>query len=246
MSTQASIIIAGALGLIGKVDPEETPGAQMMADGLRRLNLMMGTWGLQGLTIPASTRQVFPLVAGKGGPSNPYTMGPGGDFTVAARPSALLSASVVLAASTPTVEVPLAPYTDEMYNAVAIKDLSNSLPTGYRYQPTFAGGLGTFILWPVPNTALNSVALYWLAELGLFASLTAAYDLPSGAEEAVEYNLAVRLAKVYMVPLATIPDVKEIAQSSLAAYRRSNVQMIDLSNDFCINQRSGYNILIGS
>lgn len=245
MSTTASIIVTGALGLIGKIDPEETPGAAMLADGLRRLNLMMGTWGLQGLTIPASTRQVFPLVAGKGGPANPYTMGPGGDLNTV-RPSDIASGAVVLNTSVPPVEVALTPYTEDAYNAIAIKSLSNSQPTGFRYKATFAGGLGTLLLWPVPDNTVNSLALYWMAQLGLFTSLTASYDLPEGSEEAVEYNLAYRLSKVYTVPLATIADVKDVAVSSLAAYRRSNVQMSDLENDFCVNRRGGYNINTGT
>lgn len=244
MSTSAAIIVTGALSLLGKIDPEETPGAAMLTDGMRRLNLMLGNWGLQGLTIPASTRQVFPLVAGKGGPSNPYTMGVGGDFDTTS-PTEILSAALVLGTPTPTTEVGLTPYTEDAYNAIAIKELRNSQPTGYRYKATFAGGVGALFLWRVPDTTLNSLALYWIARLGQFTSLVAAYDLPDGMDETVEYNLALRLAKVYSVPLATIEDVKDIAQSSLAAYRRSNVQMSDLSNDFCMDRRGGFDIQTG-
>lgn len=245
MSTTAATIIAGALGLIGKVDPEETPGAAMMADGFRRLNLMMGSWSTQGLTIPVTTRQVFPLVAGKGGPSNPYTMGPNGNFNTT-RPQALTYAALILGASLPSiVEVPLSPYTEDGYNALPIKELQNAQPTGIYYSDTFAGGLGTVQLWPVPNTTLNTLALTWKQQLGLFTSLTASYDLPEGGDEAVEYQLALRLTRVYSVPLGVLEELKQIAGPSFDAFQRSNVEIVDLSNDFAVNARSAYNINTG-
>ena len=58
--------------------PGETISAADAADAFRRLNAMMGGWMIQPLTIPVTERLVFPLTANKGGPSNPYTIGPGG------------------------------------------------------------------------------------------------------------------------------------------------------------------------
>lgn len=244
-ATTANTIITGALQLLGVVDPEETPTAAMLADGLRRLNMMMGSWTTQSLTIPTVNREVFDMTADKGGPDDPYTIGPGGDFDTT-RPLTLEGAGLLLNASDPPVEIPLAVITDDAYQLTQIKDLSNVLPTQVYYNPTFAGGLGTIILWPVPNTASNSLVLYRKYQLGLFTSATAGYDLPEGAAEPIEYQLALRLAGTWN--RGRVPDdVREIARTSFSTFKRSNYKLVDLPQDPILsNRRFGYNIQTGT
>ncbi len=251
MSTSAAIICTGALGLVGAVDPEDTIGAAMMADAFRRLNLMMGSWSLQDFTSPVDEREVFPMIAGKGSPANPYTVGPGGDCNTT-RPAALSGAGLLLNASAPVpVEIPRAVLTDAAYQNLRVKDLQSTLFTSVYYNPTFAGGLGSLFLFPVPNNTLNSIVLYRPAQLGLFTSLTASYDLPEGAEEPIEYNLARRLLSVYSVPLETKADILSLAASSLAIYKRSNVNLADQAIDPIFlpggrgRRQGGYSILTG-
>lgn len=244
MSTTAAIIVKGALQLVGVIDPEETPTNAQAQDGLRRLNMMLGQWALKGTTIPASARQVFAIVAGKGSTTNPYTMGPTGDLVTTPRPLAILGAGLILGTPAPLVEVPLAVFTDNGWNGLAIKDLPSTQPTGVYYQPTYASGLGTLNLWPVPTITVNSLALYWKQPIANFANVTASYDLPQGADEPIEYGLAVRLARVYGAPLD--PSMVVLAAGSLSTYKASNVEMSDLSQDFTPNARPGYNINTGA
>ncbi len=250
MSTSAAVICTGALGLVGAVDPEDPIGPAMMADAFRRLNGMMGQWSLQDFTIPVIAREVFPIIAGKGSPANPYTVGPGGNCNTT-RPAALVGAGLLLNASIPPVEIPRGVLTDAAYQNVRIKDLPNTLFTDVFYDPTFAGGLGSLHLYPVPDNTLNSIVLYRPAQLGLFASLTGAYDLPEGADEPIEYNLARRLLSVYSVPLQAKADILTLAASSLAIYKRSNVNLSDQPIDPIFlpggagRRRGGYSILTG-
>ena len=249
MSTTAAIICTGALELFGIVDAEDQPEAWQMAGAFRRLNLMMGTWATQPLTIPTIAREVFPVVAGKGSTANPYTVGPGGDFDTS-RPLALEGVGLLLApmGSAPPVEIARATLTPTMYQLfISIKDLTSSLFTNAYYKPT--SPLGRLYLWPVPNESVNSVALYRLLQLVKFTSLTAAYDLPEGTEEAIEYNLARRLLDVYTVPIDRAQNVLDLARTSLATYKRSNTRMVDQPIDpmFTPNNRSGgYNIDTGN
>lgn len=223
MATTAATIIRGALETIGVVGEGQTLSAAQAADGLRRLNVMLGSWGIQSGTIPVVAREVFNLVAGQ----SSYTIGPGGDFNTA-RPELedLVGGGVILTASTPTTEMGRAIYSDAMYQSLAVKGLSNGLLTGLYYSPTFP--LGTIRPWPIPDTATNTLALYLRKPLTTFTSEVASYELPPGAAEAIEYNLALRLCGPYSVPID--PDVKAIAKSSLAIYKRSNYRLLDLAS----------------
>lgn len=250
MSTTGNIICRGALELLGVVDPEDTPAPAMMAGAFRRLNLMIGSWSLQRLTIPVVGRDVFPIVSGKGSTTNPYTVGPGGDLDTT-RPASLDGVGLLLApvGSAPAVEIVRAQLTDDMYQFLAIKDLANSLFTNAYYNATFAGGLGTLYLWPVPNENVNQIALYRAQQLVQFTTPTAAYDFPEGADEAVEYNLAKRLLDVYAVDAQRKMNVLDLAKTSLAIYKRSNTTIVDLPCDqmFTPNDRKGgYNIDTGN
>lgn len=247
MSTTATTICIGALELLGVIDPEDSPAPAMLAGAFRRLNMMIGSWSLQPLTIPVVAREVFPIVSGKGGTNTPYTIGPGGDFNTT-RPAKLDGVGLILApvGGSSAVEMVRAQLTDDMYQFLAIKDLPNSLFTYAYYNATFP--LGELSLWPVPNQSVNSIAIYRLQPLAPFTSQAAAYDFPEGADEAVEYNLARRLLSVYSVDAQKKADVIELAKSSLAIYKRSNTELTDVPCDPMFTPsgfQGGYNINTG-
>lgn len=213
------------------------------------LNRMVGNWAQQALTIPAVVRDVFPLVAGKGGPSNPYTIGIGGDLNTAKPPnqSSITGVGQLLNQSiTSITEIPCAYYTDDGYQAIQIKELPNGLFTGLYYNPVFTAGFGSINLWPVPNIGINSLVLYSQKALTRFTSLTALYIVPDGYEEALVYNLARRIAKPWGGTLDS--DLVQMATNSLATIKRSNVKMADMPNDYAqmSDLRYGYNVNVGN
>lgn len=231
-ATTASTIVRGAFETIGVLGEGQTLDSAKGADGFRRLNLMIRSWSLQNLTIPVTVREVFDLVALQGGPTNPYTIGDGGDFDTDRPPTqnALQGAGLILTSSDPDVEIPRAIFTDAMWQAIQIKDLQSGgsgVPTGVYYNPTFP--LGSIYLWPIPSTGDNDLALYLRKPLVAFPDQTTSVDLPDGVEEAMEYNLAVRLCGPYSVPMDD--DVRAMARSTLAIYKRANYHLRDLSQD---------------
>lgn len=238
-------LITRALKTIGVLAAGDTPGGYMITDSFLDLNEMMGSLAIQPQTIPVVTREVFTLTAGRGGTTDPYTIGPGGDFNTS-RPADIESAGLLLNSSTPAVEVPRAVLTDEAYQAIAIKDLASSLFTGVYYSQTFASGLGEINLWPVPNIATNSLVLYRSEQLSTFTNLTATYYVPNGYAEMLRYQLAVRLAMVFQKPVSD--GLERMASLSLANVKRANNKIFDLPTDPALtsNQRYGYNILTGS
>ncbi len=245
MSTTANTIITNAYNMVGLIDPEETPSAAMAQSGLYWLNLMLGSWSLQDLTKPFNNREVFALTANKGGPSLPYTIGPGGDFNTT-RPASLTGAGLILGSSSPLIEMPRALLTDDAWQQIQVKDLSNALFTDVYYNPTFAGGLGTINLWPVPNTAANSLVIYRDQQLALTMTLTSTYELPEGSDEPITTNLAMRLAMAWQVPVSN--DLRLLASTSLGVFKRSNLKLTDLPTDPALtaDNRYGYNIQTGT
>ena len=151
--------------------------------------------------------------------------------------------------STGVVEIPVAVLTDTAWQAIQIKSLTSTLFTVCYYNPTFAAGLGTINLWPIPTVSTNSLVLYRQQQLTQFVSLTANYDIADGYEEALAYGLARRLITPYGVNDAqTVEDVRDMAATSLGNIKRANTKLADLSTDPALvrDPRGGYNIITGT
>ena len=241
----ANDIVTGAMELLGAYAPGESIPSSDMLMGFRRLNMMMRSWMIQPLTIPVVTRVAFPLTANKGGPGNEYTIGPGGDFDTIRPATGFTSVGLLLGGTTPPVEMPRAILTDDGWAGIQVKTLSSPLFTSLYYNPTFTTGLGSINLWPIPDNALHQVVLYFAQQISEFADLTTQYIFSPGYEEAIEYNLAVRLAAPF--GMAISGDVATMAIRSLANIKRANTKLTDLPVDPALtrDQRAGYNIVSG-
>lgn len=246
-STSARAIITDAFLTLGVFEPGEALSSADANFGFQRLQTMQSAWKLQPLTSPTNIRQTFPIVAGKGSSTNPYSVGPGGDInTVKPVANELTGWGLILGGTTPGVEVPRPMMTDDAYQAIQVKDLTNVLFTGAYYNPTYASGLGTLFLWPVPDNSNNTLVLYRNQSIVNVVSLDASYDLPEGYFDALSYNLAVRLAKPYGQQIT--PDLDGLARQTLAVVKRANVRLTDLQTDPALthDKRGGYNILTGT
>lgn len=215
----------------------------------RSANRMLSQWSTRGeYFIPVVSRNAFAMTSNKGGPSNPYTIGPGGDWDINRPPNqnALQAANLILTSTTPNVRVPLGIYTDQAYDANQLPDMGNTQPTGLYYNNAYAAGLGSIFLWPVPTVNYNEIELFLNQYLAQFADNTTAYDFPEGAEDAVTYQLMLRLQGPYGKQV--LPEQSRQAQMAISAFKRANAKMKDLMNDayFGIGRRTLYNIQTGS
>lgn len=247
-SVTANTLIDDAFGILNVFLPGESVPANDAQRARRLLNRMLSQWRQRDLYIPIQSRERFDTVADQGGPDNPYTIGPTGDWVTARPPNqnSIVAANLILTSTDPEVRVPLGLFTNDAYNANKIPDLSNTQPTGLYYNPTYSSDLGTVNLWPVPSTSTNDIELFILKPLVDFADLSTSYDLPDGADDALMYALAYRLSGPYGRTMAA-SDV-ELMRASLSAYRRSNVQLSELANDAQLFQyrRTLFNINTGS
>lgn len=215
----AQALIGGALDLVGAKAANETLGATDGIDGLRRLNAMVGRWRTQNLLVQTIARIEHPITANDGS----YTIGATGNVAIT-RPLALDDVRLL---TSDDVETPLDCLTQQRYNAITDKTQTGSIPTAYFYQPTLP--TGTLSVWPVPTDDTYSLAIYYPAYLSTFAALTTEYTVTAGTTEALEYNLAVRLATPYGKPIP--PEVAAIAQNALADLKRLNTPLVELSMD---------------
>lgn len=240
----AETLIDGAFDLIQVTTPGESITNADAQDALRRLNQMINGWSNLPLTFPFTDRDVFTVSANVG----TYSIGPGGDFDTI-RPTSIVGAGLLLNGSSPPVEIPRGLMTDDMYEALQVKTLTSNLWTDVYYNPTYSGGLGQIILWPIPTTGVNGCVLYRGDQIQGFANLTAEYDFPPGYADALEYNLAARLLTPYNVadPLVR-SDIVQGAAKYLSMIKVANVKPSDLGMDPGLTQdrRYAYNILTGS
>jgi hypothetical protein len=240
----ATSLITSALDSLGVYGVGEQSSAADLADGLRRLNAMLSSWAIQPLTIPVVAREEFIPTANVG----TYTIGPSGDFDTI-RPTRIQTANLLLNSATPPIEVPCGILTEQAYQALQNKDQTSTQWTQVYYDPTFTtGGLGTISLWPIPTTAANYLVLYFQQPLVEFANLTSTYQIPPGYEEALVYNLAVRLAGPHSMRVPD--DIRQLAVQSRATIKRQNMPVAELGNDMAsigdTGRKYGYNIVTGN
>lgn len=241
MSTSALSIITDAYLIDGILQPGDSPSASMGAQGLSCLNQILGQWSLMPLTIPVTAREEFALTSGRGGPSDPYTIGPGGDFDTT-RPTTITNVGLLITADE---EITRSVFTTDAYASIVQKELASAYFTGIYYSPTFSGGLGTINLWPVPSDSSTSLVLYRLVQLSEFATISTAVDFPPGALPALTYELAKWLALRFGKEWN--PQLEQMCNQFLAVYQRANTPMTDLGLDSALIDQPGvYNILSDS
>lgn len=204
--------VSAALRLIGALASGEAAAASDATDGLSALNRMLGTWSNEGLLIYSRVRDQLTLVASTAA----YTMGTGGTFSTA-RPQAILEALIRDETVSPAAEYPIRMLTLAEYAAIAIKAVTSTYPTavyddgGFPYR--------TLTLYPVPS-ATHKLVIFSQKPLTEIATLDTSVSLPVGYDEAIIYNLALRLAPEYGKQPSDL--VVMIAGDSLANVKRAN------------------------
>ncbi len=208
-------------------------------------------------TVAGNQTSAFPVgmvftVTGSTGNDNSYTVRSSafGSATVITVLEAVLDATIdgTIHVSTATnpVEIPRSLITDDAYQALRLKQLSSLLWTDVYYNATYGHGLGTIFIWPTPTTTINDFVLYRADQIAGFSDLTTNYDFPPGYQDALEYNLAVRLAIPY--GRMVTPELRQMASDSLALIKRQNYKLTDLAIDPALTHSHAgwYNIDTGS
>lgn len=210
-----------SLRLLGVKASGEALEASELTDGILAFNRMLESWAVDGILVNAITREVFTLVAG----TQTYLMGTGQTFNTT-RPIRIESAGII----SNGFEYPMESYTSLQWAAINNKSQGTNIPEKFYAEGTATNE--TINVWPVPNSAVQ-IAIYSEKPFTEYATGSETLALAPGYADAIEYNLAVRLAPEYGKSAAA--EVVEIAQNTREAIMRKNVKPQYMASDLVRN-----------
>jgi hypothetical protein len=221
--------------LIGALGSGETMTAAEASDGLMVLNGMLDSWLAERLMAFSIQIEEFPLVANQG----TYTMGPGGNFNTQ-RPVRIDRVSIVwLSNPLQPLELPIPYLTDWDWQNVPVKNIQTSLPTAVYDDGQYP--LRNLTYWGLPTGQVNTRIYSW-QELRNFPDLFTDVTFPPGYNEALRYNLAVRLIAEYPGEYSqiSVSATQTLAVESIARVKSLNVPLIEAFCDQALQGRGGY------
>ena len=178
MSETAETLIKSALRTIGAIASGETPTTDEYADGLEAMKFMFRHWSSRNIKLYFTTQDVIPLTG-----ASSYTIGTGGACN-SARPSSIRGAYIGVSGGT---SYPVTIIDEDKFRSISLKTLPG--PAAYLwYNPEYP--LGKIWLWPVGSGTLYVDSLKPLTEP---SSITSSISFPPEYDEAIKYNLALRL-----------------------------------------------------
>lgn len=181
----------------------ELPSPEELADGLLALQSMLRRWAGKQIVVYSSTKETFTMSTGV----NPVSWGSGGVFTTT-RPNKILGAFVTDSSNT---SHPVSVISEVEYRNITNKAIQDR-PYSMFYNPSYP--LGYVYLYPVPSIAesISIDSLKPFTETSSFDDVLSTLSFPPNYEEALIYNLAVRLASEF--GKAITEEVSSIALSS--------------------------------
>ena len=178
MTATAQVLIKGALRNIGAIATGETPTSDELADGLEALQMMLDHWSSKNIMIPYITNEAITTTGAES-----YTWGTGGTIATA-RPEAIIGAYVADDRVLRIID-------QAKYRQLRVSGNAGDT-TWLWYSPEFP--LGKLYIWPTGSETIYIDSLKPFTEPSLITSSVA---FPSGFDEAIKYNLAVRMASEY-------------------------------------------------
>lgn len=188
----ASDLIRRAMRLIRAIDPGEAPTAHEEKDALDALNAMLGSWSIQRQAILVLTSETFAMTGAAS-----YSIGENGDLDTV-RPINIDAVSV----------------DGSVYKTMTQQEWILGLD-GFNYRPGVP--LGTLHVRGVSGSSMTLES--WKPLTGTLGKATP-IALPEGYDEAIAYNLAIRIAPEFGKMVSA--EVAEVARVSLAAVKRMN------------------------
>jgi hypothetical protein len=222
MATAVSTIIDNALKRINILQIGQSADGDQQTDAFTFLNIMLDGWATERSTMPFIAVTQFTIVSTKGTPTNPYTVGVGGDANVA-RPVWIDRVTYTDNSQSPPLERQLYKLTDDAYQSLPLKTLTNTLPGSWYYQPTYSGNLGSLYLWMIATQSNLQGNIYAPSAIATFTDPNQTVVLPPGYQFAIQENLAVLLAATYRENIPTDPKLLESAATTKLNIRRANM-----------------------
>lgn len=199
-----------AMRLIGQIGSGESPTTDETADCLTALNAMLDSWRNDRLMCFAFQTLTLTLANG----DDTYTIGTSGDVNTT-RPVDILDAYIVDG----NVSYPVKLIGEKEYASIIDKTTTADWPDVMLFRPTVASSLATVIVYPVPNAA-RTMKIVCRVPVTAFSAASDTVTLPPGWEEAIDSNLAIRIAPEFETRAPA--EVVQMAKESLAGIKKTN------------------------
>ncbi|QGH73447.1 MAG: tail adaptor [Podoviridae sp. cty5g4] len=198
-----SDLIRASLRKIGAISLGETVSVDKNTEALQALQAMLRAWSQKRILVYATTKESFTLIPNQ----NSYTWGLGADINTT-RPHKVLAAFIRDANG---LDCSVSIISDGTYMDIASKS-ATSRPHYLNYNPTYP--YSTIYLYPSPAIAevLWLTSLKPFTETSSFADIGDTISFPPNYEEAIIYNLAMRLCSESQI--SPPAEVREIAGTS--------------------------------
>ncbi len=218
--TTGTDIITSALLKARVTGVSNPPDADQITRSLSLLNDMLALWSSQRWL----TYHLLDFAVTATGAQS-YSIGPGGDINVTARPDRIESAYIrIINQGGLPVDYPLDPIISrEDYSRVALKTLQ-SQPNSYFYDSDFP--LGKIFPIPIPTATIYELHVTTRVIMPQMAAPGTTVALPPEYLHAVKWNLARLIRAEWGYPESR--EINAIAQNGLNVVRSSNVQVSTL------------------
>lgn len=236
-------IIRSSMNLIGALAPGQSIPDYLSSSAMSIFNVMLDSFAGQKLAIYVSERKLYSLVANQGGPSNPYTLGVGGDWNQV-RPMFIDRAGVVNNnnASQP-LELGLQILSQQQWASIPVKNVFSTLPQSVYFENSYP--LINVYFYTIPQVDYLQVALYLPRAAAQVTALTDDVAMPAGYLDCYIYNLALRLAPQMGRPIDAW--LVSEARNKLMWVKSNNIDMTELTTDrLSFLNRNPYNWLTDS
>lgn len=208
------------------------PSTDQYAEALTAANSMLGRWSANRLTAFQVVFETVTLTAG----DKSYTMGPSGDFNTP-RPQRIERANLLVSSDN---RQPIEVVDVDGWSNVVSQDTQGQPDILYNDRGSPQSTL-RFNYTPDQN---YQVELYSWKAFTRFSAGTDTITFPPEYEEAIVYNLAVRLAALNGTTQLMDPEVREIARTSLMDIESLNAPSPVMSCDEAVQSQdcNGYDI----
>jgi hypothetical protein len=201
MSETAQTLIKAALRSIGAIATGETPTYDELNDGLEAMKLMFRNWSSKNIRLYYTKQETLTMDG-----SEYYTIGSGGDLDTT-RPKEIRGAW--------HDDFPVKIITEGEFRSIRMSADSSGTVEMLWYSPEYP--LGKLYPFPLGGSTLYVDIMIALSDP---SAITSDVEFPEEYDDAIKWNLAVRLAPEYGKEPS--PTVQNLAFSTLSAVESRN------------------------
>jgi hypothetical protein len=229
-----SDLIYAAARMVGLItDAQRGLSASQQTDSLAALLGMVDSWKIEKFLGYAEKRTVFLLAP----PKSSYEIGESGTaYIPLPRPARIERAGLIFTNVTPSIETPIRVLEAQEWAALSPKELASTVPYMLYYKPDVPDG--TIYVWPVPSTAWE-ISLYYWQVIQRFTSTADVVIIPPGYQEAIEYNLALRLGDLNPNRARITPRIQMMAAKTLDWVKTVNAGPVLMKSELGAMGREG-------